>query len=463
MRVISNAISWAQNLFMHQRLKAVVLLGALVTWPTFCDAQPWPQFRGPRAGVAANDSALPSSWSEEENVVWRADIPGRGWSSPVVWGDHIFVTSAISSDAELTPRAGFADPTFDEVVRADTSHRWVVYDLDTTTGDVRWERELHSGPAPMARHVRNTYASETPATDGERVYVAFATIGLLAALEFDGSIVWTTDIGVFKIAQPWGMASSPVLHENRLYLVNDNAEQSFVAAYDTETGTEVWRTARDEVESWATPVVWQHAQRTEVVVSGQRKVRAYDLAGHVLWELGGMSLFGPIPTPFVSHGLLYISSGYPGSGQRPVFAVRPGASGDISLAAGETSNQYVAWSHPRLGSYQTSGLVYGDYHYTLLDRGILVCHDARTGEEVYSRQRLEVGSSFAASPWAYNGLIFALSEDGDTYVIRAGPKFELLRKNSLPEMAMATPAVAEGSLFIRTLSNLYRISEDTAR
>ena len=173
-----------------------------------------------------------------------------------------------------------------------------------------------------------------------------------------------------------------------------------------------------------------------------------------------MSDFGPIPTPFVQNGLVYISSGYPGSARRPVFAVRPGASGDISLKVGETSNAYIAWSQPLLGSYQTSGLVYGDYHYTLLDRGFLLCHDARSGEPIYGRQRIATGANFAASPWAYNGKVFLLSEDGDTYVIQAGREFKLLGKNPLNDMAMASPAVARGSLFIRTQSRLYRIGKE---
>ena len=442
-------------------VKDIVISGLFLTLPVIAAAGQWPQFRGPEAGVAIDDPTLPETWSETDGVVWTTEIPGQGWSSPIVWGDHVFVTTAISSGTEPVPRAGFADPTPDYGrMQSTAAHRWVVYDLDVRTGNVRWERELHTGLAPMMRHIRNSYATETPVTDGELVYVCFGTIGLLAALDLHGTPVWTKQIGVFESARGWGMAGSPVLHEDRLYIVNDNDAQSFIAAFDTRTGDEVWRDTREEVESWSTPVVWEHEQRTEIVTAGERKVRSYDLSGALLWELGGMSQYGPIPTPFVRHGLVYISSGHPGSPRRPVFAVRPGASGDISLTPGETSNQYVAWSRPRLGSYQTSGLVYGDYLYTLLDRGFLLCHDARTGAEVYGRHRIEVGSSFAASPWAYNGKLFALSEDGDTYVIQAGPEFKLLGKNSLNEMALATPAIAHGSLFIRTQSRLYRISKE---
>jgi outer membrane protein assembly factor BamB len=334
----------------------------------------------------------------------------------------------------------------------------MVYDVDFKTGKIRWGRELHSGLPSIPRHVRNSYASETPVTDGERVYVYFGSIGLVAALDLNGWPVWTKDTGVFESAQGWGMAASPLLYKDRLYIVNDNKTQSFIAAFDKRTGDQVWKVNRDEVEGWSTPTVWENDLRTEIVTAGTRRVRSYGLDGKLLWELTGMSDYGPIPTPFVKHGLVYVSSGYPGSPRRPVFAIRPGASGDISLKPDETSSQSVAWFQPLLGSYQTSALAYGDYYYTLLDRGFLLCHDARTGKQVYGRQRLSADASgFATSPWAYNGKIFALSEDGDTYVVQAGPQFKLLGKNSLNEMAMATPAVMRGSLIIRTQSKLYRI------
>ena len=291
------------------------------------------------------------------------------------------------------------------------------------------------------------------------MYVYFGSAGLLAALDLNGSPVWTKDIGAFESLYGWGMAASPALHRDRLYIVNDNRTQSFIAAFNKRTGDQVWKVNRDEVEGWSTPVVWENELRTEIVTAGMNRVRSYDVDGKLLWELTGMSDYGPISTPFVKHGFVYISSGYPGSARRPVFAIRPGASGDISLKAGVTSSQYVVWFEPLLGSYQTSALAYGDLYYTLLDSGFLLCHDARTGKQVYGRQRIAPGSGFAASPWAYNGRIFALSEDGDTFVIQAGPAFKLLGTNSLNETAMATPAVARGSLIIRTQSKLYRIGK----
>ncbi len=261
-----------------------------------------------------------------------------------------------------------------------------------------------------------------------------------------------------RARREWGAASSPVLHDGRLYLVNDNEAESYVAAYVAATGEELWRTARDERSNWSTPFVWENDVRTELVTTGQNGVRAYGLDGEVLWSLTGMSSL-VIPTPFSEHGLLYINSGYVADQSRPVYAIRAGASGDITLPEGSMSNDYVVWSHPQLGSYNPSSLVYGDYHYTLLDRGILLCYDARTGEEVDPRKRITDGTLFTASPWAYNGKLFALSEDGDTFVIQAGPEFAVLGRNSLDEMTLSTPAVVQGSVLIRTATKLYRIAE----
>ena len=352
-------------------------------------------------------------------------------------------------------------------------HSFVVYDLDFGSGRIRWERELHRGPPPISKHIKNSFASETPVTDGRNVYVYFGTLGLVAALDMSGETVWGQEIGVFNSVTGFGMAASPALHEGRLYVVNDNTTQSFIVAFDSRTGEELWRVDRAERgQNWATPLVWKNDLRTEIVTAGTGGIRSYDLDGALLWELHGMSGL-TVPTPFAKHGLVYLSSGYPGGGVRPVYAIRPGASGDLTIWPTERggfaarfpgpmkSSQHIAWSYPLLGTYSTSALVYGDYYYTLLDRGFLLCHDARTGEEIYGRQRLGIGG-FTASPWAYNGKIFLLSEDGDTYVVRAGPQFEILHKNSLDEMTLATPAVANGSLIVRTRSKLYRIAKGGA-
>jgi outer membrane protein assembly factor BamB len=429
-------------------LALLVLLSSAVS-----ASNDWPQFRGSRAGVGEDNPNLPDGWSQTENVVWQVDVPGTGWSSPIVWGQHIYLTAVISDEGAEKPQPGLYSGG--ERPASTAPHRWMVYDVDFASGKVRWEREVRRAAPIGPKHVKNTYATETPVTDGQRVYVYFGGVGLFA-FTMDGEPVWSTPIEAQATRSGWGSAASPALLRDRLVIVNDNDTQSYIASYDTRTGRQIWRVNRSEGTNWATPFVWEHDRGTEIVTVGTGAVRAYDPDGRQLWKLTGMSSI-TAPTPFAKDGLLYMSSGFPGDARRPVFAVRPGASGDISLKDGETANQHIAWSQPLLGSYTTSALAYGDYYYTLLDRGFLMCHDARTGRQVYGRQRLTAGG-FTSSPWAYNGKIFAMSEEGDTYVIQAGPEFKILGKNSLDEMTLATPAIAGDSLIVRTLTKLYRIS-----
>ena len=416
----------------------------------------WPQFRGPQSMPVAEDPTLPDTWSTTENVVWKVDIPGSGWSSPVVWGDTIFLTSVISSVDGEKPKKGLyfggeRKPPADE-------HRWMVYAIDFKTGKIKWEREVNRGVPPASRHLKNTFASETPATDGERVYAYFGNMGIFC-FDMKGKLLWSQKWGPFKTRFGWGTAASPVLYKDNIYMVNDNDDKSFMIALNKKTGEQVWRVDRAEGSNWATPYVWENEMRTEIVTPGTRSIRSYDLNGKLLWEMQGMSSIS-IPTPFSKFGLVYISSGYVMDSLRPVYAIKPGASGNISLKAGEKNNQYIAWFQPQAGPYNPTPLIYGDYYYTLLDRGFFTCHDAKTGQEVYGKQRIDpAAGAFTSSPWAYNGKIFCLSEDGDTFVIEAGKEYKLLRKNSLDEMCMATPAIARGSLIIRTASKLYRITK----
>ena len=440
---------------MARRLWCVALMAGVVWGVRLSATDDWVQFRGPGARGVAEDQRLPETWNTTENVAWVTDVPGLGWSSPIVWGDSVFLTSVVS-DAEVeTPEGGLyfggERPTPTAV------HRWRVYALNVTTGEFRWQRDVRTGVPSRSRHLKNTFASETPVTDGERIYVFFGNVGLYC-LDMSGQILWSREMEPVETRLGWGSAASPVLHDGRLYIVNDNDDQSYVMALSAETGAELWRKDRDEGTNWSTPYVWENDKRTELVTTGTDKVRSYSLQGKLLWELTGMSSI-TVPTPFAEWGLLYISSGYIGDQNRPVFAVRPGASGDISLGRGETRSEYIAWFQPQSASYNTSPILYGNYYYTLLDRGYFTAHDARTGQEVYSRQRIAVGAAFTASPWAYGSKIFALSEDGDTFVIRAGPRFELLGVNALDEFTMATPAIAKGSLFIRTASKLYRVGK----
>ncbi|MGE3511989.1 MAG: PQQ-binding-like beta-propeller repeat protein [Vicinamibacterales bacterium] len=425
-------------------------------------ADHWPQWRGPDMnGVVADDPDLPERWSATDRVAWKTAIPGLGWSSPVVWGDRVFVTSVVSAVEGEAPRKGlYLPPTGTERMPDPPPghHQWKVFCLDLKTGRVLWERTAHEGPVRTPRHPKNSYASETPVTDGERLYVLFGNVGLFT-YDLNGGLLWSRPIEPQLDQWGWGPGASPTLAGDQLIMVADTDGQSFIVSFDTRTGRQLWRTLREEGHNWATPFVWRNPLRTEIVTAGQRRVRAYDTSGRLLWEFAGQLTDVSIPTPVSAHGMVYISSGYPGNEHRPVYAVRPGAAGDITVKFGQEKSDFVAWYQPRTGAYNPSPIVYGDYYYTLLDGGFLTCHDARTGAEVYPRQRIEAGATFTASPWAYNGKLFLLSEDGNTYVVQAGPQYKLLAKNPLDEMTLASPAIASGRVLIRTRAHLYAIGK----
>ena len=423
--------------------------------PILVSAEQWPQFRGPGSTGVGEDANLPETWSTTQNVKWNTAIPGHGWSSPIAWGDRIFLTSVIPVGETETPKKGLY--LLGERPAPTIEHRFILYAIDFNSGRIAWEREVHRGVPPQARHLKNTYASETPVTDGRRVYAAFGNIGLFA-FDFDGRPVWSKKIDANATRNGWGTAASPVVHDGRLYYVNDNETASSLTAMDAATGATIWTVPRTLHSNWATPYVWKHAGRTEIVTSGTDAIRSYGLDATPLWTLSPMSTH-VIPTPFSAFNLLYVSSGYVGDSTRPVYAIKPGGAGDISLKAGETSNASIAWSLPQGGTYNVSPIVYGDYFYTLFDRGFFTCHDARTGKEIYTKVRLDpAASGFTASPWAYNGKLFAMSEDGVTYVIQAGPEFKVIGQNSLDEFTMASPAIHRSSLIIRTASSLYRMA-----
>ena len=442
---------------MVRKVPAVpgMVLATFVALGHVSSAEQWPQFRGPGSTGVSESTALPERWSATENVKWKTAIPGHGWSSPIAWGNRIFVTSVVAAGEIETPKRGLY---FQGERPAPTvEHRYMLYAIDFSSGKIAWEREVQRGVPRSARHLKNTFASETPVTDGSRVYAAFGNVGIFA-FDFSGTPVWTFAIDAKPTRNGWGTAASPVVHDGRVYFVNDNEEASWLVALDAATGKPIWRVERPNETNWATPFIWRHAARTEIVTNGTSAVRSYGLDGTPLWQIRPSSTH-VIPTPFASGGLLYVSSGYVGDSNRPVYAIKPGGNGDISLKAGETSNTFVAWALPQGGTYNTSAIVYRDRYYTLFDRGFFTCHDARTGKEIYTKVRLDpTASGFTASPWAYNGKIFAMSEDGTTYVIEAGPEFKVIGQNVLDEFTMASPAIHEDSLLIRTAASLYRIS-----
>lgn len=434
---------------------SVALWGLLLPLTVSADSN-WPQFRGSGARGTTNESKIPDRWSATENVAWKRDIPGRGWSSPVVWGNHLFLTTVVNTGESEAPKKGLYFGG-DRPLPPGSNHQWKVLCLDLETGEVRWERQVHEGKPKSSIHIKSSYASETPVTDGERVYCCFGNVGIFC-FDFAGNEQWRYELPALPTRFGWGTAASPVLHEGRLYYCHDNDKESYLLALDARTGKEVWKIPREEKSNWATPYVWKNEQRTEIVTPGSGGVRSYDLDGKLLWTLKGMSSI-TIATPFEANGLLFVSSGYVMDQKRPVYAIKPGAKGDISLTEGRTSNEFIAWSQPKGAPYNPSTLVEDNRLYVLYDRGLIGCFDARYGQELYSPQRLPDGRAFTSSPWAAGGKVFCLNEDGVTFVLKAGDSLELLHTNALADddMGMATPAIAGDRLLIRTAARVYCI------
>ena len=443
----------------------------------------WPQFRGPEANPVSTEARLAEQWGKTENVEWAAEIPGRGWSSPIVSGDKVFVTTATTEGESKPPQIGTEysneyaaelkkqglteEQIMEKVLARDIELpkevmlHYFLYCLNLKSGKVVWKQEFYAGRPPGGRHRKNSFVSETPVTDGKTVYVYVANLGLYA-FDLNGKRLWTAPQEAMPIYLNFGTGSSPVLVGQLVVIVNDNEKQPFIAAYDKRTGKEVWKKDRDvgvkepaPVSSgWVTPYVWRHEGRTEIVTVGPGKAISYDTAGKVLWTMKGIS-GGPITMPFAYDSLLYLNGGR----GKPLFAIRSGAEGDISLKEGENSSKYVAWSDPRGGTYLPTAVAYAGAIYSVTETGILTRYEAKTGKVTYRTRIDPAATAFTSSPWAYNGKIFVLDEEGQTYVITAGESFKLQHTNALEDMALATPAIAGDRLVLRTEHRLYSIRQ----
>ena len=511
----------------------------------------WPQFRGPNGAGVADAAKLPDAWSADHNVQWKVAVPGVAWSSPIVWGDKIFVTTAVtanqrkprsegggrgrppfggaggrpgarpdenpnppdgapSGENRATPETqrpgnnpGAADASRPGVRSGggfggrsgggwgrsqsppDAIYQWQVLCLDRVTGRTLWKQTALEAKPRIPTHGSNTYASETPVTDGERVYAYFGMHGLFC-YDMAGKPLWQKDLGWYPMVMGWGTSSSPAFDEKQVYVQCDNEEKSFLVALDKRTGDQRWRVERKDRSSWSTPLVWRNKLRTEVVTLGSPMLRSYDPAtGKPLWELN-MGSGQPSSTPVADAEMLYAGlggHGTPGGGGRgrmrpgaaedepagggrggggALYAIRAGADGDVSLKSGEKSNAGVAWMAPRAAPEMSSPLAYHGYVYTFSrNGGIATCLDAKTGKELY-KQRIPNAKSFWASPWASDGRIYCLDDGGTTHVLAAGPKFKILGTNTIDEMFWASPAVADDSVFLRSVDNLYCIRAKSA-
>lgn len=430
-----------------------LLLLVAVLKPVHAETENWPQYRGANSDGLGDGATLPTTWSTAENVVWKKKVPGWGWSSPIVLGDNVFVTSAVSKTELPTPQVGGYPGGH---IGAEEEHRWMLYCLDFETGDIRWEFEAHKGIPPQMRHPRNSFASETPVTDGERVYAYFANIGLFCC-DLEGKKLWERRWPSYPMRDGWNTGTSPVIHGDRIFIQNDNDQESFLETLDKRTGETLWRIPREEKSTWSTPYAWETGTRTELITIGSNRIRSNAPEdGSLLWELQGTSGLVSL-MPVAKDGLLYVGAGYH---YGPLYAIRPGARGDITLKPEETSNEFIAWSQRRGSSIHPCYLISGERLFVCYDSGLMACFHAKTGAEIIPKQRLNTqGGRFYASPWAYKGKVFMLNENGDTWVIEDGPEYKLIGKNSLGDVAWATPAIARGSLFIRTYAWLFRLQE----
>jgi outer membrane protein assembly factor BamB len=440
----------------------VLLFGAIIVLQgqNTKDGVNWPSFRGPNASGIAENYSTPVSWDMDtsKNIKWKTKIPGLAHSCPVVWGDRIYVTTA-SGEADAELKVGLYGNI--EPVDDDSVHQWKVYCLDKNTGKILWEKTAHKGVPKVKRHPKATHANSTPVTDGKYVVAFFGSEGLFC-YEMDGKLVWKKDFGLLDSAffmvpsAQWEFASSPVIHQGVVIVQCDALNTAFLAALDIKTGKEIWRTTREDVPTWSTPTIHVGEKQTQIIVNGFKHIGGYDFkTGKELWKISGGGDI-PVPTPVVAHGLVFINSAH--GRLSPIYAIKLESEGDISLTEDETSNDSIVWSVRRGGSYMLTPLIYGDFLYNLQWNGSLSCFRAKTGELVY-REQLGKMTGFSASGVAADGILYFSSEEGDIFVLRAGPEFEVLATNSMKDECMATPAISEGTLYFRTHHYLIAVSE----
>lgn len=447
-----------------RKILRVVVLGILsLALSETARAQNWPQFRGLGASGIAEGKPVPEKFNAEsgENLLWKTPIPGLAHASPIVWGDRVFLTTAVSSIEKPYFRHGlFGDVDSDTDL---SRHTWKVYCLDKKSGKILWEQVATEGIPKTKRHIKSTFNSSSPVTDGRFVVAFFGSEGLFC-YDLNGKLKWKLDLGVldggwfYDPDYQWGTASSPIIYKDLVILQCDVQKDSFIAAYDLKTGKQVWKTSREEIPSWGTPTVIEGKSRVELVTNATRAVRAYDpLTGKELWQLKGNPEV-TATTPIAALDLIVICNSY--RPNQPLYAIKQGAAnGDISLKEGQETNDFVAWSKQRGGSYMPTPLAYGDYLYVNANQGVLSVFEAKTGTRLYQQRIGEKGGSYSASPVANNGKIFLTSEDGDVFVVKAGPKYELVSTNPVGEVLMATPAISDGVIIVRGQNHVFAFGE----
>lgn len=492
---------WQQLVGLARMPLAVAALGAcsMVTSATHSHAADWPGFRGPTANGVTGETSLPTSWTTEENVAWKQSIPGAAWSQPIVWKGKVYITTAVTENqpkpstgaaggrggrpggpggpggfgppggaggppgepgappraAGQRPPGGFGGGGGGRDRGSDSVYQWKVICLDEQTGKPLWEKVAHEGKPTIGIHRTNTYASETPVTDGERLYVYFGMTGLYC-YDLDGKELWKKDLGSYEMQNGWGTGSSPAVDDKRLYIQCDNEEKSFLVALDKTNGNVIWQKDRDEKSNWSTPYIWKNKLRTELVTGGGNKMRSYNPeTGELLWEAGG-GVSRCSATPVGNDDMLFVGTGG-GQGAGPLLAIKAGAKGDISLSGTEDSNEFIAWSVDRGGPPMASPLLHQGLLYVLDQRGgVVTCYDAASGKQHY-KERLPGATGFYSSPWASGDLVYCMDQEGQAFVLKAGPTLEVVGTNKLGEMFWSSVCIADGKLILRGLDNIYCI------
>jgi outer membrane protein assembly factor BamB len=441
----------------------VTVLFCALAWSVVPDTNSyWSYWRGPAAdGMAVGNAPL--HWSDTQNIKWKAEIPGRGHSSPVIWGNKIFITTAIKSGPEPAPAAAPAPPAdqqpapkpkFSLVTSGpQAEHKFDVICLDRNTGKMLWERTATTATPHEGYHSQyGSFASNSPVTDGKYVYAFFGSRGIYC-YDMDGKLIWQKDFGIqMKMRMAFGEGMAPVISGDRLILVFDHEGSSFMVVLDKNSGKEIWKVDRDEKSNWAAPLVFEAGGKKQILVSASNKVRSYDFqTGKVIWECAGLGA-NTIPQPVRQEDLVFVMSGY----MNPkLMAIRLGREGDL------TGTDSIVWSQTKGNSYTPSPVIYDNKLYVLMDSGMISCYNAKTGEPYYQQQRLPKTYSFKSSPVGANGKLYLASENDDVIVLRMGEKFEVLATNTLADqMFIATPAIVDGEIFLRGQNKLFCIHEN---
>jgi outer membrane protein assembly factor BamB len=437
-----------------------LLIVAFLLATAASSASNWPQYRGPNASGLDDSAPLPTTWNVEtgENVRWQAPIPGLAHASPIVWGDRVYVATAVQAGAKSELKVGLYGNI--DSVKEKEVNEWRLLALDKSTGRVLWNTLGHQGVPKVARHTKATHCNSTPATDGRRIVAIFGSEGLFC-FDVTGKLLWKKDLGAmdsgyFQVpTAQWGFASSPVIHEGKVILLCDVQKDSFLASFDLTDGRELWRARRTDVPTWSTPTVVTAAGRTQIAVNGWHHTGGYDFAtGRELWKLDGGGDI-PVPTPIAGHGLIYFTSAH--GRMRPMRAVKADASGDLTPDDATTLKPGMAWTQDRMGNYMQTPILVGERLYGCADVGLLTCFDARTGRVHFSERLSRTSEGYTASPVSDGRHLFFTSELGNVFVLPASDKFSIVATNKLGETCLSTPAISDGALFFRTRDKLIAV------